>query len=128
MSTNTGSSQGIIRMTTSIRNIVELEELSPTITEMGDLIVEMNEKIVELNFILRQMTLSNLEGDVKTVTIPAGRTIEISHRLKTIPAHRILLRQAGGGLITDGKFTPNYIELNNSGGTDATITIIILKE
>jgi hypothetical protein len=115
-------------MTTKTRNIVELQEIDPDITEISSLVRELNNTIVELNFILSRFTLSNLDGEIKSVTIPASGTLVVSHRLKTIPRHRIILKQVGGGLITDGNFTPNYIELNNSGVSDAIITIIILKE
>tara|TARA_R110000744_G_scaffold371682_2_gene482856 strand:- start:298 stop:645 length:348 start_codon:yes stop_codon:yes gene_type:complete len=115
-------------MTTENRNIVELRELDTSITEVSEVISNLNETIVELNFIIRQLTMSNLDGEIKSVTIPASGKLVVSHRLKTIPRHRIILKQVGGGLITDSQFTSNYIELNNSGVTDANITIIILKE
>jgi hypothetical protein len=115
-------------MTTTRRNIVELQEISPSIEDIGELIRKLNENTVELNFILRQLTMTNLDGEIKVVTIPAGETLKISHRLAIVPAYRIILRQEGGGVIRDGVFTKNYVELINDGASDANLTIILNKE
>lgn len=125
---STVASQGISKMTTESRNIVDLSEIGPEIKDMESLVGSLNETIVELNFVLRQLTMINMDGEVQNITIPATGTLTVGHRLKTIPRHRIILKQVGGGVITDGQFTSNYIELNNSGVTDAIVTIIILKE
>lgn len=110
------------------RNIIELREIREDVTELDELRVKVNEAIVELNYILRSLTLSNLDGEIKTVTIPANTTQRVSHRLKFKPKYRIILKQEGGGLILDGKFTQNYIELENTGGSDANISLIIVKD
>ncbi len=115
-------------MGTESRNIVELEEISTNVTEVPELITVLNNTITELNFILRQFTMRNMDGEIKGVVIPASSQLLISHRLKTIPRQRIILKQEGGGSITDGQFTSKHITLINSGATDANITIIILKE
>lgn len=114
-------------MTTSRRNIVELEELDTDITEIPELIESLNETITNLNFILKQLTYANFDGQIKDVTILAGATLKINHRLKGIPAHRMILRQSGGGVIRDGVFNENYIELINDGASSAKLTIIINK-
>lgn len=128
MSTSTVDFQRISKVTTKVRNIVELQELRPDISDISELVTELNNTIVELNFILSRSTFSNMDAEIKEVVIPAGDTMTVSHRLKTIPRHRIVLKQLGGGVITDGKFTSNYIQLINSGVTDAIITILVLKE
>lgn len=115
-------------MTISRRNIVELAEIDPSIEEMPELIESLNETITELNFILRQLTFRNLDGEIKEVTIAANSTARINHRLGIKPAHRVILRQSGGGVIKDGDFTENYIELINDGASDATLIIILSKE
>lgn len=111
----------------SRRNIIELREIRDDVQDMDALKVRVNEAIVELNYILRNLTMVNLDGEIKTVTLPAGATTRISHRLQLIPKYRIILGQVGGGVITDGEFTSNYIELTNSGGSDAVVSLIIVK-
>jgi hypothetical protein len=109
------------------RNIVELQEIDTAITEVPELVNVLNDNIVELNFILSKLTMGNFDGEIKTVTIPATSTLRIWHKLKVIPPHRSILRQAGGGVISDGVFGVNYIELKNDGNSPATLTIIIHK-
>ena len=115
-------------MITTNRNIVELEEISEDITEVKELIAKINDNTTELNFILRQLTFRNLDGEIKSVEIEANSTARIPHRLGIAPAHRVILRQAGGGVIKDGEFTKNYIELTNDGASKATLTILMNKE
>ena len=72
--------------------------------------------------------MGNIDGLVKDVRIPANQTVRVSHNLQIIPTPRIILSQRGGGTITDGNFTRNYIELINNGGTEARLRIIIVKD
>lgn len=115
-------------MTTSRRNIIELKEIREDVQDIPSLIERVNEAIVEINFILRSLTLTNLDGQITTATIPANETLRVPHRLQLVPKYRIILKQVGGGVIEDGDFTKNYIELKNNGGTDAVVTIIIVKD
>lgn len=89
-----------------------------------------NPTIDDLNDILRRITFKgNIDCDIiENIKIPATTTIRIPHRFSTPPRHRIITRQSGGGLITDGEFTKDHIELRNNGIVDGTISIIILKE
>ncbi len=112
----------------SRRNIIELKEIRETPENLEELVQYWNESIVELNFILRSLTISNLDGELKTVTINAGETLKVNHRLKLIPKYKIILKQQGGGVILDGDFTRNYIELNNTGSDMATVTVLIVKD
>ncbi len=115
-------------MTTIRRNIVELEEISEKETDINEVVRIINRNTVETNFILRQFTFSNMDGEVKSVSIEAGATADISHRLGIIPAHRVILRQSGGGVIKDGDFTKDYIQLTNDGADTADLVILINKE
>lgn len=115
-------------MTTNRRNIVELAELGDSIKTIEDAKISLNESITELNYILRNLTLLNLDGEIITTTIPASGTLRVPHKLGIVPKYKILLKQVGGGLVTDIEFTRNYVELSNAGGTDAEITIIIVKD
>ena len=115
-------------MTTTRRNVVDLEEISTDIDSVSELVSSLNNTIVELNYILRSLTLSNLDGELKTVVIPANTVKRVAHRLRMTPKHRIILRQSGGGLIVDGKYTKNWIELENTGSSEATLNLLIVKD
>jgi len=116
-------------MTISIRrNILELAELGDDIQDIESLKLSFNETITELNFVLRSLTLTNLDGEIVTATIPAGGSVKIPHKLRIIPTYRIILGQTGGGVITDVGYSSTYVELENGGVDDALITIIIVKD
>lgn len=116
-------------MTTNIRrNIVELKEIREDVEDINELREKVNASIVELNYILRSLTLTNIDGEIKNVTIPANTTKRVSHRFGITPKYRIILSQSSGGLILDGKFTATYIELSNTGGSEATLSLIIVKD
>jgi len=91
-------------------------------------VLDLKEVRVELNFILKGLTLTNMDGQIKTVTIPAGTILRVSHRLSVKPKYRIILKQDGGGLIRDGKFTDKWIELENTGVESAELTLLIIKD
>lgn len=114
-------------MTTNRRNIIELKEMNAEST-LQEVIQTYNANITEINYIMRSLTLSNLDGEIKTVAIPAGSTVKVSHKLGIIPKYKLLLKQVGGGLIRDVQFTAKYIELENIGIVDATVTVIIVKD
>ena len=110
------------------RNIIELREIRENVEDINELREKVNESIVELNYILRNLTLINLDGEIKNVTIPANTTKRVSHRLGMTPKYRIIVSQSSGGLIIDGEFTSKYIELRNTGGSEATFSLIIVKD
>lgn len=114
-------------MTINRRNIIELAEL----TEDQDLEQSkesLNESITEINYVLRNLNLRNFDGEIITATLAAGATTRVPHKLSIVPKYRIILKQVGGGLVTDGEYTKEYIELINGGGSDAVVTIIIVKD
>lgn len=91
----------------------------------------LNKMIRDLNFRLKHTSLSaSFDCDIVKVTIPASSSLKIKHGLKIVPRYRLILRQSGGGAITDvdSGWDVNYIELSNAGATDAVITIGIYKE
>lgn len=113
---------------TNSRNVLELAEFRKDITEVPELIKSLNETIVDLNFILRSLTLVNLDGEIKSIAIPASTTVKLGHKLKITPKYTIVLNQIGGGLIRNGKSTRAWVELENTGNTDANITVFIVKD
>lgn len=116
-------------MTTTInRNIVELREIPEDVTDIEEIKRIYNESITELNFVLRSLTLKNLDGEIITREIPASSTVDIPHKLGIVPKYKILLRQVGGGLVRDLNFTDTYVRLEHLGIEPTTITFIIVKD
>lgn len=118
---------GRIKMKTN-RNILELKEIIDTPESLEDFKELYNQNISELNFVLSRLLLeSNLDADIKTVTIPSSTTARVNHSLKVKPKYRIILKQVGGGVITDLNYTANYIELKNNGTTECELTVAIVR-
>lgn len=67
---------------------------------------------------------------VERVLIPSGTSVKIPHSLKITPKYRIIIRQIEGGAIIDGDdlWTDKYISLKNTGGSDAIVSVLIVKE
>lgn len=65
---------------------------------------------------------------INNLVLPAGQETQIPHKLGIIPAYRLILRQTGNSLITDGTFSANNIKLINTGTSDAVITLALFKE
>ncbi len=63
------------------------------------------ETVDSLNTVLDNGLLlgSNLGGQIiENIKLPVGENVAISHNLKVTPKYRIILRQSGGLVITDG--------------------------
>lgn len=71
---------------------------------------------------------------VNNLVIKNGQEVAISNQLKTkannsIPISRIIVRQTGNGLVTDGAtaWTASLVYLKNNGPDDVTISVIFFK-
>ena len=67
-----------------------------------------------LNTTLGGILTQNMGGQViENITLPVGKEVRISHNLKKTPKYRIILRQQGSLIITDGDsaWTNKYIYL-----------------
>jgi len=64
---------------------------------------------------------------VEELTIPAGTEVSITNQLGTIPTARLIVRQTGDGLVTDGVWDLQTVRLFNNGAVDVTITVIFFK-
>lgn len=110
------------------KNNLQLREIDMYLEEIPQILKVINSNTNELNSILNKLTISsNMDAEVKTVIIPANTTVRVSHRFSTVPSYRLILKQVGGGYITDLNYTVNYIELKNNGATECTLTIAILR-
>lgn len=82
---------------------------------MRNLTVGLNGKI---NF--RDNFVSFLASDVE---IPAGGTVIVDNQLSAIPTERYIVRQTGNGVITDGNWTLENLEMTNEGAEDVVVSI-----
>jgi hypothetical protein len=108
------------------KNVIDLKLLAED-DEPEEVLETLNTNINELNTILSKLSFDNFDCQIVKVTIPATSTLRINHRLKTIPLYRIILRQTGGGVITDSTFSDTYIELTNNGATSCELTVAIMR-
>lgn len=85
-------------------------------------------KLEQLNTGLSKLSHSdNMEGTIVELTnIPAG-DFSMPHGLKNVPKYRIILRQIGGGFITDQEkdWTGNTVYLNNASGTISRLVMYL---
>lgn len=71
----------------------------------------------------------NYNCQVIQIAIPATTEIRLPHALKTTPKYRIIHRQIGNGLVTDGAeaWTNSYITLTNNGAVEVLVTVGIYR-
>jgi len=60
---------------------------------------------------------------VNDVEIAAGATAVIDNQLGVIPNERYIVRQTGNGVITDGDWTVDALELVNNGAVTVVISV-----
>ena len=60
---------------------------------------------------------------VDDVSIPAGTTVSIPNELSVVPNERYIVRQSGNGLVTDGNWDENSLELTNNGAVTVVISV-----
>lgn len=78
--------------------------------------------------LLRLGLVENFEGyRVNDLTIGAGATAQITNPLPFIPSARIIVRQTGNGVITDGIWDVKTLRLMNNGAVPVTISVIFYK-
>ena len=73
---------------------------------------------------------NNMSGQIaENITIGAGLEVEIPHSLKVTPKYRIILKQQGNGVITDGSenWTSRFIYLKNEGAVDVIISVFLAR-
>ena len=72
--------------------------------------------------------VENFEGfRVDNLTIAAGTMAKITNPLLFIPSARIIVRQTGNGVITDGTWSSQILELFNNGLVPVTISVIFYR-
>lgn len=74
--------------------------------------------------LLRLNLTENFEAfRVENLVIPPGE-VQITNNLNVIPTSRIIVKQTGNGLVTDGTWDINFLRLINNGAVDVTISVI----
>lgn len=61
------------------------------------------------------------------ITIDAGATVELTNARPYVPSSRIIVRQTGNGVITDGSWDIQLLRLMNNGAVPVTISVIFFK-
>lgn len=64
---------------------------------------------------------------VNDLTIDAGQEVRITNILPFVPSARIIVRQTGNGLVTDGVWDIQILRLINNGAVPVTISVIFFK-
>lgn len=59
----------------------------------------------------------------RDIVIEAGATAIIPNALRVIPNERVIVRQVGNGVITDGTWDSNALRLVNNGAVTVTISV-----
>ena len=77
--------------------------------------------------LLRLNLLENFEAFQVDITIPAGETGIITNALPIVPSYRLIVRQVGNGLITDGAWDINVLRLINNGSDAVTASVIFYR-
>lgn len=88
------------------------------------------DNMTEIEDSFRNLTISdNLQSYIaEGIVMPPGEEREVEHGLKIVPKYRIILRQRGDSLITDGdtEWTNGVIYLKNTGSNEVTLTVGII--
>lgn len=61
---------------------------------------------------------------VRNLVIAAGATAVITNQLKITPSARLIVRQSGNSLLTDGDWDASAVRLINNGSDSVTVSVI----
>lgn len=92
--------------------------------------MDLTSTLRELGNGLSKLTFEdNFESFEISTTILAGQEVEIPNRLPVVPSRRIIVRQSGNGLITDGTtaWNASFLYLRNNGGASVTCTVVFMR-
>lgn len=64
---------------------------------------------------------------VSDLVIPAGGTALITNPLPFVPSTRLIVRQIGNGVVTDGTWTIQTLQMINNGAVPVTVSIIFFR-
>ena len=59
----------------------------------------------------------------KDIAIAAGGTANIPNQLDRVPTERYIVRQTGDGVISDGDWNANTLQLTNNGSNPVVISV-----
>jgi len=78
--------------------------------------------------LIRLNLVENFEAArLNDLTIDAGATVTFGNPLPFVPSSRIIVRQVGDGVITDGTWSMQSLSLKNNGAVAVTISIIFYR-
>ena len=110
---------------TVVKDFKKYEEFE----DLAQATLAYNDLITELNYILKNISIINMNCEVITVSLTATSDTRINHTLKVIPKYFIILRQDGVGAIYDIplEWNRDYVTLHNAGIVQ-NATIALFKE
>jgi len=91
---------------------------------------EFNACLKDLFSGLRRINfVDNFEQFEATVTMASGETVNIKNSLGYPVTKRIIVRQTGNGLVTDGTgvWNTDSVSLKNHGPDEVTVTVLFLR-
>ena len=78
--------------------------------------------------LIRLTFLDNFQSQrFENITIGPGDTARLTNTLPFVPSARIIVRQTGNGLVTDGDWDIQILRLINNGAVPVTISVIFFK-
>lgn len=78
--------------------------------------------------LIRLSMVENFEAArLNDLTIDAGATVTFGNPLPFVPSSRVIVKQVGDGVITDGPWSMQSLSLKNNGAVDVTISVIFYK-
>jgi carbon monoxide dehydrogenase subunit G len=91
---------------------------------------ELHTTLKDLFAGLERLTFEdNFNSFTVQVKIKSGEEITIDNKLQVAPTKRIIVRQDGLGIITDGRkpWNNEQVSLRNHGPNDTTVTLVFLR-
>lgn len=89
---------------------------------------KIQDVVDEFLTILTKLTLDdNFNATIKNVVLPASASVPVEHSLQATPKYRIILRQTGNAVITDGEFNEKTATLVNNAAVEVRLTVMFLR-
>lgn len=103
--------------------------LGNTYDAIEDFLPEFNNAVDDINYNFDHFTILNNNSQLlEDIEIGAGLGVTTAHRLGVVPKYRIIAKQVGNGLVTDGNFNSSNVTFINNGASSVTISVILFKE
>jgi hypothetical protein len=98
-------------------------------TNIANYLVDLFVWMKDLNTGLMKLNFSdNFQAyHTESLDIASGATIQITNPLPFVPQSRLIVKQVGNGLVTDGAWDRQVLEMINNGPDPVTVSIIFFR-